>query len=56
MAEEKMTESRQGCLPNTLEYIAKTDRGDFLIQVAWPLTWNEDRMRPAEDQKPVSTL
>ncbi len=52
----KVTASRQGYLQNTSEYIAQTERGDFLVQVAWPLCWSEDRVRPENDTQPVSTL
>jgi hypothetical protein len=31
-------------VPNTLEWLAKTKRGDYLVQVAWPLCWGEDRV------------
>jgi hypothetical protein len=37
-------------VPNTLEWLAKTKRGDYLVQVAWPLCWGEDRVA-AEDEK-----
>jgi hypothetical protein len=39
--------------PNTCEYIATSqDRGDFLIQVAWPLSWSEDGVAPPNDPEP----
>jgi hypothetical protein len=37
-------------VPNTLEWLAKTKRGDYLVQVAWPLCWGEDRVA-AEDEE-----
>ncbi|KAK6712064.1 hypothetical protein SNK05_006515 [Fusarium graminearum] len=37
-------------VPNTLEWLAKTKRGDYLVQVAWPLCWGEDRVA-AQDEK-----
>lgn len=36
-------------LPNTTEWLAQTHRGDYLVQVAWPLSWNDDRTGPKED-------
>lgn len=36
--------------PNTCQSIVRTHRGDFLVQVAWPLKWNQDRTIP-EDEK-----
>lgn len=44
-----------GHLPNTCQYTARTNRGDYLIQVAWPLGWGEDRVQPKDDA-PISTL
>ncbi|KAH7176857.1 Alpha/Beta hydrolase protein [Dactylonectria macrodidyma] len=41
-------------LPNTCQYTAKTDRGDYIVQVAWPLIWGEDRVPQKEE--PVNTL
>ncbi|KAG9251594.1 Alpha/Beta hydrolase protein [Emericellopsis atlantica] len=41
-------------LPNTLQYTAKTSRGDYLIQVAWPQQWSADRV--PHDERPVNTL
>ncbi|KAF5025321.1 hypothetical protein F66182_2606 [Fusarium sp. NRRL 66182] len=40
------TDHGLGCarLPNTLEWLAKTKRGEYLVQVAWPLFWGEDRV------------
>lgn len=39
--------------PNTCQYIAKTaNRGDFLIQVAWPLAWSEEGVPPSDDPAP----
>lgn len=47
----------KGHLPNTCQYTARTDRGDYLIQVAWPLCWSEDRVAPEDDaNRPVSSL
>ncbi|KAF7543635.1 hypothetical protein G7Z17_g10585 [Cylindrodendrum hubeiense] len=48
-------EIEQGHLPNTCQYTARTRRGDYLVQVAWPQFWNEDRVQPADDA-PVSTI
>ncbi|KAL1870708.1 hypothetical protein Daus18300_005028 [Diaporthe australafricana] len=39
--------------PNTCQSIVRTHRGDFLVQVAWPLKWNQDRTLP-EDEKATS--
>lgn len=39
-------------LPNTCQYTAKSDRGDYIIQVAWPLCWTEDRVAPENDPAP----
>lgn len=36
-------------LPNTCEYTAHTKRGEYLIQVAWPLCWGEDRVPPENE-------
>lgn len=41
-------------LPNTCQYTAKTDRGDYIVQVAWPLIWGEDRVPHKEE--PVNTM
>ncbi|KAH8680332.1 Alpha/Beta hydrolase protein [Ilyonectria robusta] len=41
-------------LPNTCQYTAKTDRGDYIVQVAWPLIWGEDRVPHKEE--PVNTI
>ncbi|KAL2204187.1 hypothetical protein CC79DRAFT_1372201 [Sarocladium strictum] len=41
--------SRHARLPNTTEWTAHTPRGDYLVQVAWPLHWNEDRTGPEDD-------
>ncbi|KAF7544674.1 hypothetical protein G7Z17_g9759 [Cylindrodendrum hubeiense] len=41
-------------LPNTCQYTAKTDRGDYIVQIAWPLIWSEDRVPHKEE--PVNTL
>lgn len=39
--------------PNTCQYIAKSaERGDFLIQVAWPLTWSKEGIPPEDDPIP----
>lgn len=32
--------------PNTCQSVVRTRRGDFLVQVAWPLHWNQDRTLP----------
>lgn len=39
--------------PNTCQSTVRTHRGDFLVQVAWPLKWNQDRT-PPEDEKETS--
>ncbi|KAM5344265.1 hypothetical protein ACJ41O_012802 [Fusarium nematophilum] len=36
-------------VPNTCQYHAKTKRGDYIVQVAWPLRWDEDRVPPKDD-------
>lgn len=41
-------------LPNTTQWLAHTKRGDYLVQVAWPLSGNEDRTGPEDDT--VSTM
>lgn len=41
-------------LPNTCQYTAKTDRGDYIVQIAWPLIWGEDRVPHKEE--PVNTM
>lgn len=39
--------------PNTCQYVAKSpDRGDFLVQVAWPLAWSKDGVPPEDDPTP----
>lgn len=45
----------QGRAPNTCQYTTETPRGDYLIQIAWPLCWSEDRV-PPEDDPPASIL
>lgn len=35
--------------PNTCQSVVRTPRGDFLVQVAWPLKWNEDRTLPEDE-------
>ncbi|OAA71424.1 hypothetical protein ISF_01975 [Cordyceps fumosorosea ARSEF 2679] len=52
----EVTASRQGYLQNSTEYIARTERGEFLVQVAWPLSWSQDRVRPENDSRPVSAV
>ncbi|KAF7557938.1 hypothetical protein G7Z17_g329 [Cylindrodendrum hubeiense] len=42
--------------PNTCQYQARTDRGDYLIQVAWPLCWGADRTPLENDAYPISSL
>ncbi|POS81421.1 hypothetical protein DHEL01_v200208 [Diaporthe helianthi] len=42
--------SQDAYAPNTCQCTVRTHRGDFLVQVAWPLKWNEDRTLP-EDEK-----
>lgn len=37
-------------VPNTLEWLAKTKRGDYLVQVAWPLCWGEDRVAAENEE------
>ncbi|KAH8171191.1 esterase [Sarocladium implicatum] len=36
-------------LPNTTEWLVHTQRGEYLVQVAWPLSWNEDRTGSEDD-------
>jgi len=39
--------------PNTCQWIAKSvDRGDFLIQVAWPLAWSKEGVPQENDPEP----
>lgn len=38
--------------PNTCQYVAHTVRGDFLIQVAWPLSWSDTGVPPPNDGTP----
>ncbi|KAK2593566.1 hypothetical protein QQS21_008741 [Conoideocrella luteorostrata] len=45
----------QAQLPNTCQYTAKTRQGDYIVQIAWPLSWCRDR-KPPEDDIPVSIL
>ncbi|KAF4976530.1 hypothetical protein FZEAL_6822 [Fusarium zealandicum] len=45
----KATTHGHARLPNTFEWTAHTKRGDYLVQVAWPLTWGEDRV-PTEKE------
>ncbi|KAK7430649.1 hypothetical protein QQZ08_002691 [Neonectria magnoliae] len=42
-------------IPHSCQYTARTRRGDYLVQIAWPLCWNEDRV-PPKDDPPVSTI
>ncbi|KAI5864844.1 Alpha/Beta hydrolase protein [Durotheca rogersii] len=42
-------------IPNAGQYVVQTSRGDYVIQVAWPLCWTEDRVAP-EGDPPVSTF
>ena len=37
-------------LPNTTQWTARTERGDYLIQVAWPLAWDEHRSPSNQDE------
>ncbi|KAF5008619.1 hypothetical protein FDECE_5109 [Fusarium decemcellulare] len=42
---------------NSCQFTFPTRRGDFVIQVSWPLCWSEERVPPEEDHdKPVSTI
>ncbi|KAG6036746.1 hypothetical protein E4U41_005496, partial [Claviceps citrina] len=34
-------------LPNTCQYTAKTRQGDYVVQIAWPLSWTADRVPKA---------
>ncbi|KAI5458977.1 siderophore esterase IroE [Mariannaea sp. PMI_226] len=45
-----------GSFPNSCQYTAKTSRGDYVVQIAWPYCWNKDRIPPEEDERPVSIL
>ncbi|TID21348.1 Ferri-bacillibactin esterase BesA [Venturia nashicola] len=38
--------------PNTCQYVTETDRGHFLVQVAWPLNWSESGVPPPNDETP----
>ncbi|KAF4435926.1 hypothetical protein F53441_13383 [Fusarium austroafricanum] len=40
---------------NSCQFIFPTRRGDYLIQVSWPLCWT-DRAPPKDDDLPVSTV
>ncbi|KAG5922923.1 hypothetical protein E4U42_005145 [Claviceps africana] len=46
---------QQAELPNTCQYTAKTRQGDYVVQVAWPLSWTQDRI-PRNTDAPVSIL
>lgn len=35
--------------PNTCQSVVKSHRGDFLVQAAWPLKWNQDRTLPKDE-------
>jgi hypothetical protein len=50
----QMTAVSHARVPNTCEWIAHTKRGDYLVQVAWPLCWGEDRVAP--ENEVVNTL
>lgn len=42
---------------NSCQYTAKTKRGDYLVQVSWPLTWSRERTAPeGEDVSAISTM
>ncbi|KAH7140017.1 siderophore esterase IroE [Dactylonectria estremocensis] len=43
-------------LPNTCHYTAHTARGDYLVNVAWPLIWGEDRTPPEDEKHPLNVL
>jgi hypothetical protein len=45
----------KGYLPNSCQHAIQTTRGAYLIQIAWPLCWSEDRV-PTESDIPISTL
>ncbi|KAH6658285.1 siderophore esterase IroE [Truncatella angustata] len=42
--------------PNTCQYTAHSSRGDYLVQIAWPLRWGEDRNPPESDSADISTI
>ncbi|KAG6102364.1 hypothetical protein E4U14_006692 [Claviceps sp. LM454 group G7] len=46
---------QQAELPNTCQYTAKTRQGDYVVQVAWPLSWTEDR-KPRKNDASTSIL
>ncbi|KAF5018891.1 hypothetical protein F66182_9110 [Fusarium sp. NRRL 66182] len=41
--------------PNSYQFTFPTRRGDYLVQVSWPLSWNETRVPPRDDAH-VSTV
>ncbi|KAG6110333.1 hypothetical protein E4U13_005410 [Claviceps humidiphila] len=46
---------QQAELPNTCQYTAKTRQGDYVVQIAWPLSWTEDR-KPRKNDASTSIL
>lgn len=49
-----ITSIQHATLPNTIEWLGQAAAGDYLVQVAWPLSWGEDRVAPAGER--VDTL
>ncbi|KAI8718053.1 hypothetical protein NCS52_00883200 [Fusarium sp. LHS14.1] len=42
---------------NSCQFLFPTRRGDYLVQVSWPLCWSEERIPPEHDAgKSVSTI
>lgn len=48
------TDLQPACLPNTCQWTAHTQNGDYMIQVAWPMPWSKDRV--PNDDEPVQTM
>ncbi|KAF7558071.1 hypothetical protein G7046_g5874 [Stylonectria norvegica] len=42
--------------PNSCQYTVPTSRGDYLIQVSWPLSWNSDRTPPSDEAENDSSI
>ncbi|KAM0550847.1 hypothetical protein ACHAPJ_008711 [Fusarium lateritium] len=41
---------------NSCQFTYPTRRGDYLVQVSWPLCWGDERSPPKDDTIPVSTV
>ncbi|GKU12515.1 ferri-bacillibactin esterase [Fusarium langsethiae] len=42
--------------PNSCQFTLPTRRGEYLIQVSWPLCWSNERAPPENDTSTVSTV